>query len=528
MVLGDLGRRINEALSKMSNTTVIDEEVLDAMLKEICNALLGADVNFRLVASMRKNIKSVIDFEEMAAGLNKRLIIRKAIFAELCRLVDSGKKAWVPTKGKPNIIMFVGLQGSGKTTTCTKLAYHYQRKGWKACLVCADTFRAGAFDQLKQNATKARIPFFGSYTQADPVVIAAEGVEKFKKEHFEIIIVDTSGRHMQEASLFEEMLEVSQAVTPDNIVFVMDASIGQACEAQAKAFSDKVDVGSVIITKLDSHAKGGGALSAVAATGSPVIFIGTGEHIDDLEPFQTKPFIQKLLGMGDLSGLIEKVSELNLDDNKELIDKLQHGQFTLRDMYEQFLNIQKLGPFGQIMNMIPGLGSDMLGKQGEEESAKRLKKCMTIMDSMADCELDSANAPKLFRAQPSRITRIARGAGCSKRDIEDLLTQYGKFSQLVKKMGGMKNLFKGNGDKVNPKQMQNLNASVAKMMPPSMLQQMGGMNGLNNMMKQFSGAGGGMGSMGDMQKMMAGLGGGGGDGDDKAKPKLKVKDKGRK
>ena len=166
-------------------------------------------------------------------------------------LLFAGVKPYVPVKGRANVIMMVGLQGSGKTTTCTKLAYHYQKKGWKSCLVCADTFRAGAYDQLKQNATKARIPFYGSYTEVDPVIIAGDGVEMFRNEGFEMIIVDTSGRHKQEDSLFEEMLAVSNAIDPDNVIFVMDASIGQACEAQAKAFKEKVDVGSVVVTKLD-------------------------------------------------------------------------------------------------------------------------------------------------------------------------------------------------------------------------------------------------------------------------------------
>lgn len=192
--------------------------------------------------------------------------------------------------------MFVGLQGSGKTTTCTKLAHYYKRRSWRTGLVCADTFRAGAFDQLKQNAAKARIPFYGSYTEIDPVVIARDGVKKFKEENFDIIIVDTSGRHKQEESLFEEMIQVYNTIKPDNVVFVMDASIGQACEAQARAFNEKVDVGSVIVTKLDGHAKGGGALSAVAATQSPINFIGTGEHIDQFEPFDASSFVRKLLG----------------------------------------------------------------------------------------------------------------------------------------------------------------------------------------------------------------------------------------
>ncbi|XP_042901549.1 signal recognition particle subunit SRP54 [Parasteatoda tepidariorum] len=490
MVLADLGRKITNALRSLNNATIINKEVLDSMLKEICTALLEADVNIKLVKQLRENVRSVIDFDEMAAGLNKRRMIQSAVFKELIKLVDPGVKAWQPTKGKPNIIMFVGLQGSGKTTTCTKLAYYYLRKGWKTCLVCADTFRAGAFDQLKQNATKARIPFYGSYTEVDPVVIAQEGVEKFKNESFEIIIVDTSGRHKQEDSLFEEMLQVSNATNPDNIIFVMDASIGQACEAQARAFKDKVDVGAVIVTKLDGHAKGGGALSAVAATQSPIIFIGTGEHIDDFEPFKVKPFVSKLLGMGDIEGLIDKVNELKLDDNEELIEKLKHGEFTLRDMYEQFQNIMKMGPFSQIMNMIPGFSSDFMTKGNEQESMSRLKKLMTIMDSMNDRELDHREGAKLFSRQTGRITRVARGAGVATRDVQELLSQYTKFAAMVKKMGGIKGLFKG-GDiakNVNSVQINKLNQQMAKMMDPRVLQQMGGISGLQNMMRQLQGA----------------------------------------
>lgn len=369
--------------------------------------------------------------------------------------------------------MFVGLQGSGKTTSCTKLAYYYQKKNWKSCLVCADTFRAGAYDQIKQNATKARIPFYGSYTEVDPVVIAQEGVEMFKKEGFEFIIVDTSGRHKQEESLFEEMLAVANAVNPDNIIFVMDATIGQACEAQSRAFKEKVNVGSVIITKLDGHAKGGGALSAVAATKSPIIFIGTGEHIDDLEPFKTKPFISKLLGMGDIEGLIDKVNELKLDDNQELLEKIKHGQFTIRDMYEQFQNIMKMGPFSQIMGMIPGFSQDFMTKGSEQESMARIKKLMTMMDSMCDGELDHREGAKLFSKENSRVVRVARGSGVTEREVKDLIAQYTKFAAVVKKMGGIKGLFKS-GDvtkNVNPTQMAKLNQQMAKMIDPRMLQQ---------------------------------------------------------
>lgn len=502
MVLADLGRKITTAIRSLNSATVINEEVLDAMLKEISRALLEADVNFRLVKQLRENVKSAIDFEEMATGLNKRKMIQSAVFKELVNLVDAGVKAWQPTKNKQNVIMFVGLQGSGKTTSCTKLAYYYQKRGWKTCLVCADTYRAGAYDQLKQNATKARIPFYGSYTEIDPVIIASDGVEKFKAEKFEIIIVDTSGRHMQADSLFEEMLQVSNAVNPDNVIFVMDASIGQACEEQARAFKEKVDVGAVIITKLDSHAKGGGALSAVAATKSPIIFIGTGEHTDDFEPFRTKPFISKLLGMGDIEGLVEKVEQLKLENNEELMRKLKDGQFTLRDMYEQFQNIMKMGPINQIMGMIPGFSTEFLTKGGERESAARLKRMMCIMDSMNDKELDSLDGAKMFKSV-QRCHRVARGAGVSTKEVQDLITQYTKFAQVVKKMGGVKGLFNKSGDinprSINPSQMNRMQQQISRVIDPRILNQMGGMNGLTNMMKQIQGGG--------LGKMFGGMGG---------------------
>ena len=220
---------------------------------------------------------------------------------------------------------FVGLQGSGKTTSCTKLALWYSKRGYKTGLVCADTFRAGAFDQLKQNASKARIPFYGSYTETDPVAIASAGVKSFKASKFEIIIVDTSGRHKQESELFQEMVQIGEAVKPDQTIMVLDASIGQAAEAQSQAFKEASGYGAILVTKLDGHAKGGGAISAVAATKTPIIFIGTGEHVTDLEPFRAQPFISKMLGMGDMAGLMDKVQEValaNPEKQKEMMKKI--------------------------------------------------------------------------------------------------------------------------------------------------------------------------------------------------------------
>lgn len=275
------------------------------MLKEITAALLGSDVNVRLVASLQKKVKQKVKalLEQNAGDKSKemnrkhliqkvmvlkshfsasslRIAIDKVVFDELVFLVDPGVEPYKPKKGQPNVIMLVGLQvgmplycplassqispekGNGKTTTCTKLAVHYQKRGFKSAIVCADTFRAGAFDQTRQSATKAKVAYFGSYTETDPVSIAAQGVAKFKKERFEIIIVDTSGRHKQESELFQEMVQIGDAVKPNMTVLVLDASIGQAAEAQSRAFKESANFGAIVVTKMDGHAKGGGAISA--------------------------------------------------------------------------------------------------------------------------------------------------------------------------------------------------------------------------------------------------------------------------
>jgi len=478
----EFGTKIASALQKMTKSTIVDEKVVDDLLKEIARALLDADVNVKLVFALRKNIKEKIKLDEMPAGINKRKAVQKAVTEEIIALLDSGKKPRQPKRGQPNVVMFVGLQGSGKTTSVSKMAYYYKRKGWKSCLVCADTFRAGAFDQLKQNATRCRIPYYGSHTETDPVRAAAEGVDKFKEEGYEIIIVDTSGRHKQEADLFEEMQQVAAAIKPDQIIFVMDSSIGQAAHDQAKAFTESVDIGAVIITKLDGHAKGGGALSAVAATKSPIIFLGTGEHMDEFEEFDTRRFVGKLLGMGDMEALFSTIKDVVGDDeqaNKELVDRIKGGQFSLRDMYDQFANILKMGPLSKVMENMPGMGN--LLKQGNlkgVDSNQKVKIYMTIMDSMTDKELDDPKAFAVKKTKDSRVVRIARGSGRSAKEVNELLDQYKHFQKM---MGGVAKMGIGKGGQINKRQLSNM----ANMMPPGLMQQMGGMGGIQNLMKQF-------------------------------------------
>jgi signal recognition particle subunit SRP54 len=485
----------------MTDAPVIDEKVLQKLTNAICVALLQSDVDVKLVKRLQSNIVRKIDLESITSGHNKRKIIQSTVVQELYALLDSGKVPYSLKRGQVNVIMFVGLQGCGKTTTCTKYAYYYRRKGWKTALVCADTFRAGAFDQLKQNATRANIPFYGSYTERDPVVVARDGVQQFRAERYEVIIVDTSGRHKQEAALFEEMQEVAKVVQPNDIVFCMDSSIGQAAKDQALAFREAVDVGSVIITKLDGHAKGGGALSAVAATESPIIFVGTGEHIGDFESFNTRSFVSRLLGMGDITGLMEMFKEEKLFDQKELMKKLTegNGRFTFRDMYEQFQNLLKLGPLGKIMSMIPGFQNAM-GPGKEKESAARIKRFMTIMDSMNDGELDSD--VKIFKhAQTGkgRILRIATGSGCIPPHVGEVLNTFVPFQKVAKKISELSNN-KGGLDmrKLQGKNGQMNMKALTSMFSPQMIQKMGGMANIQQMMKKFGAGMPGMPNMGGM------------------------------
>jgi signal recognition particle subunit SRP54 len=489
------------------------------MVKEICNALMESDVNIKLVATLRKSIKASINFKEMAPGANRKRLIQKAVYDELVKLVNPHAEPFKPKKGRSNVIMFVGLQGAGKTTTCTKLARWYMARGLRSCLVCADTFRAGAFDQLKQNAVKAKIPYYGSLVDKDPVQVAREGVEKFKKERFEVIIVDTSGRHRQEEELFKEMVEIQQAVKPDQTVMVMDASIGQAAEAQSRAFKETADFGAIIITKTDGAASGGGAISAVAATHTPIIFIGTGEHMLDLERFEPQAFVSKLLGMGDMAGLVEHVQSLKLN-NTDTIKHLTEGVWTIRDLRDQISNIMKMGPLSKVASMIPGL-SNMMGGMEDEEGSKKLKNIIYICDAMTEKELDSDG--KIFVDEPSRMTRVAKGSGTTVREVEEALTQHRMMSKMAKNMkGGLANMQKNQGAMQGKNQKQQMEAMQKRMASMGGGGMPGGMD-MQKMMQMMGGGGGGgfpgmggggMPDMGQLQQMMAQMmpGGGGGGG----------------
>ncbi|MGD9382031.1 MAG: signal recognition particle protein Srp19, partial [Candidatus Thorarchaeota archaeon] len=293
---------------------------------------------------------------------------------------------------------------------------------------CADNFRPGAYSQLKQLAERSNVPFWGDEEEKDAVKLAKKGFGDMKKKGIELILLDTSGRHREETGLIKEMRDISKAVKPQEIVLVVDGTLGQQAGVQAAAFRNATDIGSIIVTKLDGSAKGGGALSAVAATGAPIKFLGTGEGMDAVEPFSPTKFAGRLLGMSDIKGLIEKVREAQIEVDEDATMRFMKGQFSLNDMMAQLKQLKKMGPIGKVMEMLGlqyKLPDDIA--QIQEEN---MKKWEVIMSSMTKDELDN---PKVIKS--SRIQRIAKGSGTEARDVRELLKQHQQMQKMMKQMG---------------------------------------------------------------------------------------------
>jgi len=429
MVLDSLGGSLRGALKKIASASRIDKQVVDEAVREIQRALLQADVNVKLVMNLSNRIRDRALSEKPAPGMNPREHVINIVYQELINLV--GKSS--PVTLEKQTIMLVGLQGSGKTTTAAKLATFFQRKGLRSAVVCADTFRAGAFDQLKALCEKQGVFFYGEKGNPDAPAVARRGLEASRK--YDVRIVDTAGRHALEADLIQEMMDIDAVVAADHKLLVMDAALGQQASEQAKAFNKAVGITGVIITKLDGTAKGGGAMSAVAETNSSVAFIGVGETPNDLERFEADRFISRLLGMGDIKTLIERAQETKVEEEVD-VEALMRGKFTLKDMCKQMEAINKMGPLKQIMQMLPlgGMGMD-LSDQEYQVTKDRLEKYRVIMSSMTEAELED---PKIITA--SRIKRISRGSGTPPELVRELLKSHKAMQKALKGMRGMNKL----------------------------------------------------------------------------------------
>jgi signal recognition particle subunit SRP54 len=424
MALDKLGSSLTDAIKKLFKAGVVDEAAVKELVRDIQRALLQADVNVQLVLQISKNIEERALKEKVPPGVSRREHVIKVVYEELTKFVGDKPVPLKVEPGKKKIVMLVGIQGSGKTTHAAKLARYFQKRGIKVGLICADTYRPGAYNQLQQLAARINTPFFGDLKQKDPVKVVKEGLKQFGDKEF--IIVDTAGRHKEEKDLIKEMKDLEKHVKPDEVIMVIDGTIGQQALAQAKTFHEATPIGAIIVTKLDGSSRGGGALSAVAATGAPIKFIGTGEKIEDLEAFIPSRFVGRLLGMGDLETLLEKVKDAEIKVPQKKAKEILSGNFTLTDMYDQFQAVKKMGPFGKVLKMIPGMSTDV-PEEMLNTAEGRLDTWGVIIQSMTPAEKEN---PKLLNS--SRARRIARGSGTTEKEVKELLKQYVMMRKMLK------------------------------------------------------------------------------------------------
>jgi signal recognition particle subunit SRP54 len=426
--LEKFGSSLYDALRKILKASVVDEALVKELVRDIQRALLQADVKVELVLQISKRIEDGALRVEPPPGVARREHVVKVVFDELTRFLGEKTVKLNIVHGKTNVFMMVGVQGSGKTTTTAKLARYYQKRGLKTALICVDTFRPGAYQQLKQLASQVNIPVFGDPTENDPIKLVRQGLERFRQERFDIIFIDTMGRHKDERSLIEDMKVMAEISKPDEIILVIDGTIGQQSEVQAKAFHEATPIGSIIVSKLDGSARGGGALSAVAAIGAPIKFIGTGERMEDLEHFVPSQFVGRLLGMGDIEGLVEKVKAANIEAPEKKAQALLSGKFTLEDMYEQLEAMQKVGPFKQVLKMVPGMGYKVPDEAMDVAEA-RMKTWKFIIQSMT---MEEREDPKIF--SPSRIRRASHGSGTTEKAVKEMIQQYFTMRKMMKSL----------------------------------------------------------------------------------------------
>ncbi|MEM5799406.1 MAG: signal recognition particle receptor subunit alpha [Candidatus Aenigmatarchaeota archaeon] len=424
----DFGKKIAELVGTILGRSTIDKEAIEDLIKGLQRILLQADVDVKLVYELSNNIRNRCLKEKITTGFTLREHVTKVVYEELVGLLGKEK---VDISDKKRI-MLLGLYGVGKTTTVGKLARYFQKKGKKPALIACDYHRPAATDQLKQIAEQLNVPIYID-DERNPYNAVKEGLKRFEKN--DVIIIDTAGRDTLDKELSQELKKLGEIAKPDEVLLVIPADLGRVAGQQAAEFNKLVGITGVIVTKMDGTARGGAALSSCHATGAKVKFLGIGEKLNQLEQYDPIRFVSRMLGMGDLQTLMEKIkeSELKEEDAKRIIS----GKFTLKDFYDQISGIQKMGPLSGIMEMIPGL-STALPEEIVHIQEEKLKKFKYVIDSMTKEEREN---PEIIHA--SRVKRIARGAGVQEKDVRDLLKQYELTKKVIKKAGGTASLKRG-------------------------------------------------------------------------------------
>ncbi len=452
-MLEKLGDVLRKATDKIANAIFLDKDLVDSIIRDLQRALIEADVNVSLVKELSDKIKkSALD--ERIKGIEKKEHIIKLLHDELLKILGEHKK--IKLQNGQNRIMLLGLYGAGKTTTTAKIGNYFAKRGSKVALIGLDVYRPAASEQLKQLAEKNKLNYFIDLEEKNPEKIWKKYEKDLKK--YDVVIIDTAGRHALDKDLTKEIKNLSKEISPTESILVMPADIGQAAKKQAQEFKDSVNISGVIITRMDSTAKGGGALTACAETNAPVYFITTGEKINDIEEFNPNSFLSRLVGMGDLETLIEKIKSVSDESQQEKIKKnIESGKLTLDDVIEQVKSMNTLGGFDKIKSMIPGFANvqDKIPEGLLESQQEKVSKWEHIVKSMTSEEKEN---PEVLEKQISRINRIAKGAGVNNSEVRSLLKQYKMLNEMIKSgVGDM-----SEGGMMSQKQMQKMMKKFGK------------------------------------------------------------------
>jgi signal recognition particle subunit SRP54 len=456
-MLNSLGSALKKGFDKIAGAIFLDKKTIELIVKDLGRALIQADVNVHLVKEIGDKIKKAAE-DEKIKGIEKKEHITKLLHDEVINLLGGKKHELKLEKGKNNKIMLLGLYGAGKTTTSSKLAAYYSKRGFKVSMLGLDVHRPAARDQLEQLGKQIKVNVFFDKEEKDPI----KTYKKLKSEleKYDLVIIDTAGRHSLDTELINEIKSLEKEINPDYTILTIQADIGQAAKKQAHEFQEACNINGVIITRMDSTAKAGGALTACKETNAPVFFIGTGEKANDLESFNPESFVSRLLELGDLQGLLEKVqSAIDEKSQKNAKERLEKGEFNLRDFQEQLKQMGNVGSFSKIMEMIPGLGNakipeNLLGVQEE-----KLKKWQHAIDSMTKQEIEN---PEIIEKQTTRLGRIAKGSGTTTTDIRQMIKQYKLLKDLASGTGDLADIDPSQG--LSQKQMQKIAKKFGKKM----------------------------------------------------------------
>tara|TARA_B100001093_G_scaffold65426_1_gene55337 strand:+ start:1679 stop:3037 length:1359 start_codon:yes stop_codon:yes gene_type:complete len=424
----NLSQKLTTTLRKVRGQGRLTETNIDDSLKEVKMALLEADVNFRVVKAFLKSVKSRAIGEEVQSSLTPGQQFIKIVNDELTNMMGASNESLATSEDGATVVMVVGLQGAGKTSSVGKLANYHAQKGFSPYLVPADVYRPAAIDQLRILAESMRLPCHPSTNDQNPIEIAAAAVEVAKASNRDLVLIDTAGRLHIDSQLMDELYQMRQQVNPKEILFVADAMTGQDAVNTAKSFNDKLDLTGVLLTKMDGDARGGAALSIRAVTQKPIKFIAVGEKLENLEAFHPERIASRILGMGDLLSLIEKVED-NYSQAQaiEIQDKFRRNEFTLDDFRDQLRTMRRMGSMKELMGMLPGVDSNLLKNAKVDE--KQFNRIDAIISSMTRDERQNHNL-----LNGSRRQRIAVGSGVAVNDVNRLMKQFTQMRKMMSKL----------------------------------------------------------------------------------------------